>query len=140
MKPCLLEANTVHCGGLECVGSLLATPDRIRTQIRVPKVKITVNSPVQKFALENLYILYSPRLGGNFGPEKKIYPPPPKNFPADTLPALPPPFPPGRPPLFGIFNQNRPPPFLAPRTTPPPPRRTKIKNIRNVHQAEYFSV
>ena len=59
-------------------------------------------------------------LGGHFGPEKKIYPPPPK-FRADTLPAP-------RPPLLGFPIRNRPLPHPFCRFGPPsPPRSRKVK-------------
>ena len=74
-------------------------------------------------------------LGGRFGPEKKyLAPPPPKKFPADTLPATPPPLCWENAPLLAVFNKNRRPP--PPGTSPPPfpsPEQKKIKNIRNVH-------
>ena len=62
--------------------------------------------------------------------KKKIAPPPPKKFPADTLPAL---RSPRRPLSLGLSIKTDPPPLLAPWTAPPLPREEKIKNIRNVH-------
>ena len=74
-------------------------------------------------------------LGGNFGPEKKISPPPPK-FPANTLPAPHPPAPtrPGRDPLLGLSIKNRLPPSRRLGLPLPRPGAENNKNIRNVDQ------
>ena len=66
-----------------------------------------------------------PNLGGHFGPEKNIYPPPPK-FPEETLPAplAPPPLL-GDPPPFGIFNNPPPRQPCRPGLLLPLPRAEK---------------
>ena len=69
-------------------------------------------------------------LGGSFGPEKKIFSPPPPNSPQTPSQPLTPPAPtrPGDPPpLLGFSVNNRSSPVLAPRTplSPPPSRKNK---------------
>ena len=78
--------------------------------------------------------VYSWKLGGHFGPEKKyLAPPPPKTF-LETASWPPPPISWETPPP-GIFN-NKPTPAPSWRLGLPfpAPEQKKIKNIRNVHQ------
>ena len=75
-------------------------------------------------------------LGGHFGPEKKIFSPPPQ-FPNTLPPHRPRAPPPAREtPPPGIFNKKSPPPPPGASNYPLPlPRAENINNIRNVHQA-----
>ena len=63
---------------------------------------------------------YTENLVGISTPKKKNYPPPPAQFPADTLPAAHPPLSPGSPPplLRVSIKKNQTPPFLALRIPP----------------------
>ena len=72
----------------------------------------------------------TPHLGGHFGPEKNIWPPPPKKFPqfaADTFPAPPPPGEPPPPSWEFQIKKSTPPTLPAPQTPPSPSPSRKNK-------------
>ena len=76
-------------------------------------------------------------LGGRFGPEKKIFSPPPPKIPnSPQTPSRPLPILEPAPPPRGIFNKETTAPPPGASDSPfPLPEPKKIKNIRNVHQA-----
>ena len=97
----------------------------------VPKAGTRAHSPKSPF--------YETAPWWTFRPRKKIFSPPPPQFP--TSPQTPSrplgPSPSWRPPPSGISNKRSTPP-LAPRT-PPSPSPSRKKKIRNVHQGPLVS-
>ena len=83
-----------------------------------------------------------------FRPRKKIFSPPPHQFPANSLlaPRAPRPLLPGRPPPTAVFNLKSSTPLPAPRTllSPPPgrknPKGPKIEKIQDRPPGLKFSI